>query len=371
MMLRLLPRVFTWDEASPELTLLHQRYIELLAGRLGQLMSRLVAASSRPLVNNIDALLRQIDNGVLAETLAAPEVSFRLLWPSHHDDLDAATFILDALRSADAGARGLPVNEVTWLATGHAYLDASGTLTRPWEIPGGLPIDCGSPHAFATDVSGERVRSATRLQPIDPDTLRATLDRLDLAVTHTQRSVPHAWRMAHGFTKALILLPEDTAPQQFSSGSSGQFVGRSVFANPHLDKVTEVELAEALVHEAIHAVLYMDEQHDPWVLDPALYAGPLRITSPWTGNRLPLRPFLQASFVWYGLLAFWSRARAADLFPADRVRRRLNEAAAGFVRVNLLEQVASVVDRLSPEVLDAVDEMQRVVMLGLDMTETA
>jgi HEXXH motif-containing protein len=318
-------------------------------------------------------LLTQLDNRELATTLAAPEVSYRLLWPMHHEDLQAAGFIRDALRTAYAAARALQVEPAQWLADGSGCVDAAGRVSRPWVRPGGLPVDFGSPYALATDVSGERLRAPTLRQPLVAEEIEAVQTKLHAAAEATARAAPHAWRMALDFTKALILIPDLGAPQQFSSGSSGQFVGRSVLANPQLAKVGAVQIAEALVHEAIHAVLYMDEQHDAWVLDDALYAGPLRITSPWTGNRLPLRPFLQAAFVWYGILTLWSRVRTDDAFEPQGVRARLNEAAAGFLRGRLLDRVGPAIDRLAPELLQSVDALQGSVeaALGADAIDPA
>lgn len=363
MFLRELPRVFTWEEASPELVTLHDRFVLLLGKRLGELLSRLPPVAA--LADEVTDLLAQLDNRQLAATLAAPEVSYRLLWPMHHEDSQAADFIREALRTACAASRALQVAATDWLADGSGFIDGSGRVTYPWARPGGLPVDFGSPHALATDVSGERLRAPTQRPPLAPEEILATQAKLQAAAEATARAAPHAWRMTLDFTKALILIPDNGAPQQFSSGSSGQFVGRSVLANPQLAKVGAVQVAEALVHEAIHAVLYMDEQHDPWVLDDALYAGSLRITSPWTGNRLPLRPFLQAAFVWYGILALWSRVRADEAFARDAVRARMNEAAAGFLRGRLLDRVGPSIDRLSPEVVHSVDELQRYVEAAL------
>jgi len=363
MFLRELPRVFTWEEASPELVTLHDRFVLLLGRRLGELLSRLAPAEA--LADKVIELLGQLDNRQLSATLAAPEVSYRLLWTMHHDDMQAASFILDALRTACAASRALPSVPTEWLADGSGFIDASGRVNYPWVRSGGLPVDFGSPHALATDVSGERLRAPTRRPPLTPEEIQATQAKLQAAADATARVAPHAWRMTQDFTKALILIPDDGAPQQFSSGSSGQFVGRSVLANPQLAKVGAVHVAEALVHEAIHAVLYMDEQQDAWVLDEALYAGPLRINSPWTGNRLPLRPFLQAAFVWYGILAFWSRGRSSAAFAPDAVRARLNEAATGFLRGRLLDRVGPTIDRLSPELVQSVDELQRCVEAAL------
>jgi hypothetical protein len=235
MFLRDLPRIFTWEEAAPELVRLHRSYLALLAERLAQLVASLRGADGADgLSDELLDVLNRMANEDLARTLAAPEVSYRLLWPAHHDRVEAARFVLAALRTADAAARALPRGGISWFADGHAYLDASGAVVEPWGRPGGLPLDYGSPYALATDVSGERIRAGVVRPPLAADEVAATRVLLQRAVDATHAAVPHAWTMASTFTKALILLPDPGAPAQFSSGSSGQFVGRSVFANPHL-----------------------------------------------------------------------------------------------------------------------------------------
>jgi hypothetical protein len=83
------------------------------------------------------------------------------------------------------------------------------------------------------------------------------------------------------FTKVLVLIRNETA--RFSSGSETRYIGRSVLGNPHSAGIDHLDIAEALVHEAIHALLYMEERPRAWV-PAALYAPVPRVVSPWTGR---------------------------------------------------------------------------------------
>ncbi|MFJ1608464.1 aKG-HExxH-type peptide beta-hydroxylase [Streptomyces sp. NPDC088253] len=349
-----------WDSPSDQLTALRTRYIDLLATRLGELLGRLVADSHDDLAGPLNELVHH--HGVqLAELLPAPEISYRLLWPGRHQDTDTAKFLTRTWQEALAPA-GVPrLSNPILAARGPDILGADGSPLAIWPHRE-LPIDAASRFALTVDVAGTAVRLARPLLPLSPAQVLDSLAKLDGAVTGIATTAEPAWRVVRDFTEVVMLLPDPAEPSQFSSGSSGQFVARVVLANPQLTKVTTVHLAEALVHEAIHGVLYMDEQHDPWVLDPALYAGPMRVTSPWTGSPLPLRPFLQACFVWFGLLSFWSRALPGPAFERDQVRERLVVAASGFLRGDLLQRVAKVRDRLSYEVWEAVSELQRLVV---------
>lgn len=366
MFLAELPGIFTWSSESDVLTTLHGSFLDLLATRLGEQLARAMARGASQHVSAVTAALDALPPEVVDAILCAPEVSYRLLWPSHHDDVDAARFVAGVFTDAGRPDDRLPSAYPLQGSAGPDVFGADGAVVAHWPLYRELPLDVASTFALTVDVVGSRLRRDTPGPPLTPAELQATLLLLEEACVEIARGVGPAWRVVRDFTKVVMLLPDEAAPTQFSSGSSGQFVGRTVLSNPHLPTVTPVHLAEALVHEAMHSVLYMDEQHDDWVLDPALYAGPMRIASPWTGNPLPLRPFLQACFVWYGLLSFWSTALGRCRFDRECVRERIAVAASGFLRGDLLAHVREVKDRLAPPLIGAVAEMQSRVCAAVD-----
>src|SRR5260370_18494033 len=108
----------------------------------------------------------------------------------------------------------------------------------------------------------------------------------------------------------MICGKEPAPSQQFSTGATTQYVGRTFITNPHVHSVDIVDLAEALVHEGIHALLFMEELQRSWGDIPELRDGVRRVESPWTGNSLSLSSFFQAGFSWYWLADFWALAFA-------------------------------------------------------------
>lgn len=361
-----LPAIFTWSSESDVLTTLRGRFVDLLATRLGELLARAMARGGSKHVSTVSAAVDALPPDVVTAILCAPEISYRLLWPSHHDDLDAVRFVAGVFTDANRPRIRRPSSYPLQGSVGPELFGPDGALVAHWPLYRELPLDVASKFALTVDVVGSRLRRDAPGPPLTSAQLRATVVELEVAALEIARGVGPAWRVVRDFTEVVMLLPDEAAPNQFSSGSSGQFVGRTVLSNPHLRTVTPVHLAEALVHEAMHSVLYMDEQHDHWVLDPALYAGPMRIASPWTGNPLPLRPFLQACFVWYGLLSFWTTALGRCRFDRECVRERIAMAASGFLRGDLLDHVREVEDRLAPPLLSAVAEMQSGVCAVLD-----
>jgi hypothetical protein len=87
----------------------------------------------------------------------------------------------------------------------------------------------------------------------------------------------------------------------------------------------------ALVHEAIHSLLYMIEISEGFYVDGAVKTA-LQVVSPWSGRGLYLHSFVHACFVWFGLLCFWRLAadRQPQPLPRGVAEDQLARAAAGF-----------------------------------------
>jgi hypothetical protein len=329
------PNVLTWQGAEDLLAQVQLDFRELLVRRLYELVARVELDRDAELDRFVEEVLAALDEDERDALLCEPEISFRLLWPSHHRPAGAIGFVIDKLQSRGAGVRLQRLD--------HA----------------GIALDLSSPLARQVDVSGTLARRETPGPCYSIPARDAVIAKGLAACRLIEQGLPEAWAVVQGFTKLLHYLPDEESATQFSSGSSGQFVGRTVIANAHLDKITLIEVSEALVHEAIHSVLYMDENLRPWVLDPALYAGPARIASPWTGTALPLRPYLQACFVWYGLTHYWSEMLRRRVIDDRGAKRRLEIALAGFARGNLLDRIETFLPRLSRDVKDAIDLMQQ------------
>jgi hypothetical protein len=162
-----------------------------------------------------------------------------------------------------------------------------------------------------------------------------------------RRISPAAWDVVHRFAP-IVVLRRDAARDEFLSSSSPRLPGRSVLINPQHAGLAE--LAEALLHEAIHAVLNAEQLVRPFVLDHAgLAAQPLR--SPWSGNTIAADALLEACFVWFGLVRFW-RCYTVD---GDALLRR---AAGGFLRGDPAALLSPYDASLARDVLPTIRSMQ-------------
>ncbi|KIG16844.1 putative arylsulfatase regulatory protein [Enhygromyxa salina] len=364
----------TWSRGSAGAQRVHQQYRDrlfaALEGVLEQLRQVHELAAAR-LVDVLDALTEP----EVERILTAPEVSRRLLGGRDHALLEVAGFISRAA-IAEAGRAGakVEVDRPTWTALGDMCLFPGGEVWGYAALPCGLPVDLGSPHTANVQFgSADTRRGEVRERFNDAEirrlyaTLAAALD--GIATTHAP-----LFEFVGRFNKVLICQKDPAAPTQFSSGSSGQYIGRSCITNPHQAGVDEADLAEALVREAIHGLLYMDEQLRPWMIASASASAPDStspgLISPWTGERVTVRAYVHACFVSFGLAHFWALTLAKSSFAPTRARQRLSRCVSGFTRGGLLDRLEPHADGIRPDLRGAIEAMQAKICRILAETQS-
>jgi hypothetical protein len=302
-------------------------------------------------------LSEQIDETAFDRFLRAPETSRRLLW-SGQDAAEAARFFETSLH-AELAFAGRPVEfeKETWTALGDAAFQNGQRFVWPQQL-GMMPLDFGSPRARIIDLTGAEFETTAPRNPYTLAELEAAIRKVREALQGVLEACPEAGRFIACFNKVLIIQPDPAAPRRSSSGSNGQFIGRSFVTNVQSLDVTAEAVADAVVHEGIHGLLYMQQVIQPWGPSELIYNQTPAAASPWTGRMLPLRSFLEACFVWYGLLHFWSHALTNKVFETKEVRYHLARALKGFLRQRLPDLVADHRDKLLPDLIESVAALQ-------------
>ena len=151
---------------------------------------------------------------------------------------------------------------------------------------------------------------------------------------------------------ALAATPE--RPDMTLSSSIPELIGTAGLTNLH-SKVWAVELvAEALVHEAIHSLIFKVELAESLFSSYAA-ARTMSVDSPWSGRRLPLGGFVHACFVWYGLWRFWRRADSSHTVHGASLAKRARKGfESGAVLRHMPPEGASL---LTPCALEAIEAM--------------
>jgi hypothetical protein len=349
-----MPDALSWACGTADFDAVSEAYMRLL----GQEWERSADA-------HLADLYAQAGETSFDRFLSAPETSRRLLWPCT-DAAESARFFEASLR-AELAFAGHPAEfqEETWTALGDAaFLPGGQRFVWPQQ-PGMMPLDFGSPRARIIDITGAEFDIAVPRDPYTLAELEAAIRKVREALQGVVAACPEAGRFIARFNKVLVIQPDPTAPRRSSSGSNGQFVGRSLVTNVQSPDITAEAVADAVVHEGIHGLLYMQQVIQPWGASELIYNQTPVASSPWTGRMLPLRSFLEACFVWYGLLHFWCHALRNTVFAPREVRYHLARALNGFQRQRLPDLIAGHRNDLLPDLVESVSVLQTNVQTAL------
>ncbi len=191
-----------------------------------------------------------------------------------------------------------------------ARLGDAGTATPT----GTFVRDFDSSLTFA-DLPYDSADPSTRYPPDERAAIDALLDdALDALAPFEARAFVQA-------QLDRVLLRRFAASGRAASSSNRDHVGVAVLADMERADDRIATCAEALLHESIHQFLYREEavHGAPCSLDARR-----RFRSPWSGNRIPLHSLVHATYVYFGLLAFWcgvAEGHRHAAFARDRIAR--------------------------------------------------
>jgi len=357
--IHLMPDVLRWEKASPAgLDTVYDTYVAFVSQALGYALSDL-RRQDRGLADHLATQLQTVPDPDFLRVILAPDFTYRLLWRRPDRIQRVSEYLNQALHVEGVIAGREKADYEAWSALGDVKVLQTGETAHGVKIPGLPPLDLDSPNVTNPEFEPDPADDEVQFHPLSNDIRPMVIDQMTTAWQQISATSTLVADFVGKFVQ-VIVLRSDNERKAFSGGSSHGCIGRVVIGNPHLDFVSDVRLADALVHEAIHALLYMQLYRAPWGTSHGAYAPDVRVVSPWTGAALPVTSFLQACFVWYGLLHFWSLAHEAKTFRgAQEVRGRMDLALAGFVGPPLLDELSNE-DRkiVNDDVSSAIETMQ-------------
>lgn len=275
-------------------------------------------------------LLRTLPPETIARVSQAPEMRLR----ATHSALsweDRQRFAVAALRhEKDRLCGTLSPGRLEWSALGDHHLPPGAIcgIQVPPMRPLGIPLDLACPR------SGVHVPWSSPQQTPLPGA--AVQDAVRLMETATQGLVavsPAAGEFLQATIDVVVVRIDTVEPHMLGSSTLLGRPGEVGICNVHLPNIRVARVANALLHEGIHCLLYHVHRHRPFLPDADGSRG-CTATSPWTGRELPISSWVQAHFVWFGLLRFWHRALSEDVGGFDRpdAVSSMAQARTGFVR---------------------------------------
>jgi hypothetical protein len=287
----------------------------------------LLQSSSEPNLEKIDELKRLIgmEQRLCHQRSAYPRSDWAALGDYYHPlDMDNMAPLADGPFTAWS-----PRQSFKAPALGHIVLDCYS------HYPGEpYPAEVGALAAHTTEE------------------LTIARKRLEQSLSHIGE-VSRVARLTVDASVQVVTAASAANSEKTASMSLKSMIGRVGLLNLHSDKWTVYKTSNALVHEAIHSLIYKLE------LVCSLYtdeAGAYRIeaVSPWTGRTLYLHSFVHACFVWFGLYKFWSLADGQD----PEVREFRESALRGFLPCSPLTGISEeAFECIQPDVRLAIEEM--------------
>lgn len=355
----LLPQLFAWLDAREFLTAVRTRFLDRQYSEV-QLAFDQVQCADGESGHWLHTALNGLPDWAAGRFLAAPETYCRLT-QAKQNAADQLRFFCSALHveRAISGESDMVPNVVSscWSGIGDVYLSGDAVVdprTEAWAsestfiaplIDGVIPLDVASPHARFADSMLD-----CAFEAYTPDEVATLWSDLESTFKKIHSVCCPASLLIRTFVTVIIARKNPRSPNNSGSSSSSSHIGRIILRNGH--SMDAGRLADALIHEAIHQLLYVLEIPELFVTSPSNNG--VRIRSPWSGNFLSLHQYVHACFVWYGLAQFWRLAGQTDAFPPEVSRRCLRKACSGFDGGNPIDLLVPHSCGISRDVMDAV-----------------
>ena len=320
-----IPRLLTWRGGL-------QLQRNILVGYHRWLFARLLLWS-----HTGDALLFKRVSRLPADSqkrlLLAPEIS-RLLKSTKAPSLDDRNSLAGYIDREEwlAGADRERQASAGWTALGDKCI---GLPPGSWGVPDGLifqneysaprvfniVLDAYSPHRNLALVEGERNVS---MEPYGEREVRRVQEQLTESIRFISRTNVDTANFICGVTRAIAVGQMRDGKHPLFASSWRGMIGLITLLN--CEKAGPVTLADKLIHESVHSVLYALELLTPLYVDADMARDGAAV-SPWSGRTLSVMTFAHACCVWFALWSFWSQCSDRD----PEIKARRNKSARGFL----------------------------------------
>jgi hypothetical protein len=337
---------------------------EAEAGVHSRLLARL---TSDPRLPTLLATLEGASPRTFRRVVTSPQTWYEFRTTSSVETL--VSYLLDAFQierlvdqATDPGLYRWPESDepLKWSVAGDVAIAAKASggpstiVYRAQLLAASLPVDTLSPYSRGTlrEIAGGDDGCPSRQADADAgELLRAAWSFIDSAGISG---------LIEELTRVVVVRWDNRVPR-FRSASTDLAHGRPVLHNVHRSGVTPELIADALVHEAIHALLDLAEDADPITpmrrQNRSAIDGCRVIASPWTGRLLDVNTFVQACYVWYGLVRFWTHV-CSRLGSTRQSEILLGRAVSGFRKADISALAIRHGDQYSQSALSALNTLR-------------
>lgn len=344
-MLHKIPDIFAWEESRDHLANLQIWACSVALRRVRSCLDH-ISLYDQNLFRSMRTTFEELPLEGKLRFMTAPETFYRIM-RLRKEPVESIIHLCNFL-NGEAALHGLgPIEKDYVTALGDYYYSEAtpGRLTATDgnennapikaffapRLAEAIPIDFASSNAAnaqETDDLREYVQYSVEQKALVCEKLNAAFNLIERVSEATAHLIKQHIK---------VIIPLNTGVPGYGSTSQPHMPGRVLLRGAEASPLGA--LASALVHEAMHQVLYILEWGGTFIVeDPDVRAA--RAKSEWTNRDLPLHSHIHACFIWYGLSNFWLHARSSEAFEAIDVERQLARSLAGFRYRNPIELLA-------------------------------
>ena len=332
------PEILSWSKYSIDLAdVVYKSYINVLITCFIEHLSNLNT--------ELYGRFRALPETSAQRIIEAPETYNQLVRATRNEDNQFYCHILDGVEVEMA--RNYCNEECCaikkWSANGDLFFDVTnepafdkygwriGGYYAAHRLGGQIPLDNQSIHARRSmPVADFRSVQYGNPEPMSLVEEDRAASKIVESFNILAEVLPIAAKFILRYAKSIVLRKSSLSRGIFQSASRNAFIGQIVFLNAHEDHVDHEYVAESLIHESIHSLLWRAEILDHFIVDPNKHMGTVR--SPWSGEEIYYYTLLQACLVWYGIFCFWSNVLdQQSFFQKERITFLLERARRGFL----------------------------------------
>jgi len=176
-------------------------------------------------------------------------------------------------------------------------------------------------------------------------------NKLSAALSFLNATSTNAFSFWNSAIDVLTIRKRNSGGRGLFSNTNARRPRNILIFDPNLDTIDHFRLAEGLLHEAIHSVLFTFERTvGPFIAEEMNHSDRTAV-SPWSGRNLSLISYVHACVVWFGLYWLWTNAMSKN----DHVEMHRVEAtriARGFALRPFSVGLSHHIDALSPDISD-------------------
>jgi len=362
--LALMPRVFAWHESDETLEQVRSWYFKWARRETLRIFDEIERADPNT-DRQLHRWFEELPNWAQVRFLSAPETYNRAKTALKKDPAGLGRqvpFFMASLKAERMLSRIDDSRETCWSALGDFYFagsvcvdprrdewDAKSSFAAP--RVGGVPIDFASPYSRYVNSMAD-----CPFEPYTPAETVILYENLEKAFESVSAISKPAAQLFQNFVAVIVPRKNPLRPRNSGSSSTPSHVGRLLLRNGHL--MDCARQAESLVHEAIHSILDVLETSEPFADHPEQPCDNIPVRSPWSNNEIPLRIYVHACYVWYGLVKFWKAARQTDVFPQEVVNERFALALSGFRGADPAERLLPYKETIRPATLEVTSSLR-------------